>query len=133
MARKISKLSRDIQEYTPKDWLDDKGNPEEGAFVVSFKPLSKRQLATYQDSSSRIAMGTNAIMLGNSTGNLSIFKEAITGWKNLVIDDAEVKFEKDGLGNVKDELLEDIPLDIIEEIANYILKVSRFGTDEAGN
>lgn len=138
MGRKVSKISREVQEYIPKDWKDEKGNPEENPFTVSFKPLSKRQLAGFQDNSSRVSIGSNAILLGNATGNINVFKEAVVGWKNLIAEDeegkeTELKYEKDALGNVKDSIIEDIPLDLIEEIAGHILETSRFGTKEAGN
>lgn len=125
MARKIVTVSRDIREYTPKDWIDEKGKPELKAFTVKFKPLSKRQLATIADSSARFNIASNTIMLGNAENMYNVFRMAVTGWDNWIVNDSVVPYVKDGSGLLDADLLEDFPLDIIEEIGNHIVEVSK--------
>ena len=130
MARELVTLSRDVKVYTPKDWLDDKGAPETGALVFKFKPLSKRQLAVFSDNSSRLSLQSNTILLGNAANYIDVCKMAITGWDNLIISGTNKPFEKDSNGLVSDDIIEDIPLDIIEEVAAHIIKVSKFPETE---
>jgi hypothetical protein len=126
MARELVTLSRDIKTYTPKDWLDEKGAPEVGALVFKYKPLSKRQLATFADNSSRLSIQSNTILLGNAVNSIDVFKMAVTGWDNLLVDGANKAFEKDANGLVAESAIEDIPLDIIEEVATHIVHTSKF-------
>lgn len=126
MAREFVTISRDVREYVPEDWRDSAGNPELNAFKVKFKPLSKRQLAQLADSSSRLSLNSNTILLGNAVNSIDTLKLALTGWENFIVNGQPVVFTKDSSGLVSDELLEDIWLDVIEEIATHIIKVSKF-------
>lgn len=131
MARELTTISKDIKKYTPKDWLDESGNPEDNALVFKFQPLSKRQLAQFSDNSTRLSMQSNTILLGNAENLISAFKSSITGWENLIVDGKPREFKKDSAsGLVEDDIIEIIPLDIIEEVASHIVKVSKFPEDE---
>ena len=133
MARAVVTVSREERKYIPKDWLDEKGNPEPKALVFKFKPLSKRQLAHYSDNSSRLSVSSNTILLGNAVGNLDLFKTTVTGWENLLDENGkEVKFQTDASGLINEDLLESIWEDVIQEVANHILKVSKFPEEEKG-
>lgn len=131
MAREFVTISRDIREYVPEDWRDSKGEPELNAFKVKFKPLSKRQLAQLSDSSSRLSLNSNTILLGNAVNSIDTLKLSLVGWDNYIVDGNQVAFAKDASGLVSDELLEAIWLDVIEEIASHIIKVSKFPESEA--
>ena len=132
MAREFVTVSLEERIYVPNDWKDEKGKPEAKALTFKFKPLSKRQLAHYSDNSSRLSIGSNTISLGNAVGNLDLFKSAVTGWDNLIHEGKEVKFKTDPSGLLADDLLEDIWEDVIQEVANHILKVSKFPEEEKG-
>jgi len=131
MAKKMfTTVSRDEKSYVPRDWLDENGKPEKGALTFKYKPLSKKQLAVHQDNSSRMSLTTNTFYLGNATISIDVFRTAVTGWENFIVDGAERPYKKDGLGLVEEEVVEILPLDLIEEVAGHILKVSRFPEEE---
>lgn len=133
MAREFVTVSLEERSYVPNDWKDEKGKPEAKALTFKFKPLSKRQLAQYSDNSSRLNIGSNTISLGNAVGNLDLFKSAITGWDNLIDNEGkDIKFKRDASGLVAEELIESIWEDVIQEVANHILKVSKFPEEEKG-
>ena len=132
MAREFVTVSLEERSYVPKDWKDEKGKPEAKALTFKFKPLSKRQLAQYSDNSSRLNIGSNTISLGNATNAIDLFKIAITGWDNFIVDGKAKPFKKEGNGLLDEETIEILPLDIIEEVANHILKVSKFPEEEKG-
>jgi hypothetical protein len=125
MARQIATVSRDVREYTPKDWLDENEEPELSALKFKFKPLSKKQLATFSDSSTRLQISTNSIMLGNAENMINIFRVAVVGFENLIVDEQPVPFKKDTAGLVHEDIVELLPLDIIEEVGNHIVLVSK--------
>ena len=128
MAREFVTVSRDERTYVPKDWKDEKGEPEKGALTFKFIPLSVRQLANFQDSSSRMSLNSSTLLLGNAGVHIDVFKMAISGWDNYLVDKEAVVYKKDGTG-VKESLVEPLPLDIIEEVASHILQVSKFPED----
>lgn len=132
MGREFVTLSLEERTYIPKDWIDSKGEPEANAFKVRFKPLNKRQLAAFIDNSSRLSINSNTIILGNAVNSIDVCKTALTGWENFIVDGEKVNFKKDSALLVEDSLLENIDLDIIEEIATHIVKVSRFPEIEKG-
>lgn len=133
MAREFNTLTLDEREYVPKDWIDAKtGKPELNAFKIKFKPLNKRQLASFVDNSSRLSISTNTIILGNASNCIDVFKVAVTGWENCINRGEAVVFKKDSALLVDDSLIEIIDLDIIEEVANHIIKISRFPEDARG-
>ena len=65
-------------------------------------------------------------------GSIYLFKIAITGWDNFIVDGKAKPFKKEGNGLLDEEAIEVLPLDIIEEVANHILKVSKFPEEEKG-
>lgn len=125
MAREIIAVSRDIREYIPKDWLDEKGEPELKALVFKFKPLSKKQLASVSDNSARFSMNSNTVILGNAENMLNVFRIAVTGWDNLIINGQVISYKKDMANLVDEDIIEDLPLDIIEEVGAHIVSVSK--------
>ena len=117
-------VSRDAQEYILLSERDEKGKAIKDATVFKVRPLSKKQLANYQDSSSRMNVFNNTILLGNSANELELFRSNVVDIKNLLSeDDVVIPFKKDGM-LVSDELIEMLPLEIISEVARHILEIS---------
>ena len=133
MARKFVTIDRSERTYVPKDWIDLKTKePEEKALTFKFIPLSKRQLAQFADNSTRMSLQNNVILLGNASVNIEIFKTAINGWDNFIVDDKPYKFTKGANGLVSEDVIEILDQDIIDEIALHILKVSKADEEEMG-
>ena len=132
MAREFVTVSLEEKSYIPNDWKDEKGKPEAKPLTFKFKPLSKRQLAQYADNSSRLSISSNTILLGNATNAIDLFRTAIVGWENFIVDSKARPFKKEANGLLEEEIIEILPLDIIEEVANHILKVSKFPEEEKG-
>ena len=57
---------------------------------------------------------------------------AIVGWDNFIVDKVARIFKKDASGLVEEEVIDILPLDIIEEVATHIVKVSKFSEEEMG-
>ena len=123
MARTLSTVTKEERTFIPVDWLSD--DKDQLTFV--YKPLSKRQLAKVAESSSKMDIQTNTILIGNAEIGMRVVTEAVTDIKNLVVDEKMVKFKKGPNGNVDDAIIEMLPLDIIDEVAREILSVSKFG------
>ena len=132
MARKFVTIDRSERSYVPKDWIDSKTNePEEKALTFKFIPLSKRQIAQFADSSTRMLQG-GVFLLGTSSVNIEIFKTAISGWDNFIVDGKPYKFKKGNNGLVDEEVINILDLDIIDEVALHILEVSKVPDEEMG-
>ena len=126
MARTFTKpatVSRDNISYFLQEDIDEKGKPVKGAVEFIIKPMSKKQLANYQDSSSRMNVFNNTILLGNSANDIDLFKSNVIGMKNFIVDGEEYPFKKDGL-LVAEEIINILPLDIISEVSKEIQRVS---------
>lgn len=122
-TKKLATVSKDTFEYVLKEDLDEKGKPVKGALVFTVRPLSKKQLANYQDSSSRMNVFNNTILLGNATNEIDLFRSNVVGMKNFIVDGEDYPFKRDGV-LVSDEIIEILPLDIISEVSKYILEIS---------
>lgn len=119
MARKIVTIDMSPREYIPTEWKDD-----EKPWKLKVKPLSKRQLATYKDNSTRMNLQTNSFYFGTSVNAYEIFKSQVTGWENFPIN------YKEANGLVDEEVMNSIHIEDIEEVSNYIIKISTVGADE---
>lgn len=133
MGRKFVTIDRSEKSYVPKDWIDEKTKePEDKALSFKFIPLSKRQIAQFSDNSTRMSLASNAILLGNASVNIDIFKTAISGWDNFVVDGKPYKFKKGNNGLVDEEVINILDQDIIDEVANHILDTSKASDVEMG-
>lgn len=131
MGRKFVTIDRSERKYVPKDWLDNKTKePEEKALTFKFIPLSKRQLAQFADNSTRMSLNGNVLLLGTASINIEIFKTAICGWDNFIVNEKPYKYKKGTNGLVDEEVIDILDQDIIDEVALHILDVSK-ATDEA--
>ena len=124
MARDITTVSKEARTFVPLDWIAD---PVAEQLTFEYTPLSKRQLAKVADSSSKMDIGTNTILLGNAEVSMKVFQEHISGVKNLVVDGKNVKFKKGTNGGVHADIIDMLPLDVMEETVREILSVSKFG------
>lgn len=133
MAREFTKnfatTTRDNFKYVLKEDLDDKGKPKKGSMEFLLKPMSKRQLASFQDASSRMNVINNTLILGNATNELELFKTNVVGMNNFIVDGEPFIFKKDNYNTVDDEIIDLLPLDIISEVAKEILRVSLIPED----
>ena len=126
MALKIATLDITTErKYTLK--ADVK---EEVKTTLSFKPLSKRQLALYKDSNSKMNLQTNTFYFGNSASAIDVFRGQVTGWENITdASDKEIKIKITN-GIIDETLINGFPLDIIEEVSGHIVTVSSAGNEE---
>lgn len=124
MGRKFTTIDRNEREYIPKDWKDENDKPEQNALKFKFKPLSKRQLAEFSDNSSRMQVHSGTVILGTTSIDIEVFKVAINGWENFIVDDKEYKFKRVN-GLVDEDAINILDLDIISEVSNHIIEVSK--------
>jgi hypothetical protein len=122
-SKKLATLDRESYVYHLQEDLDEKGKPVKGALEFSIRPMSKKQIANFQDSSSRMNVFNNTILLGNSANDIDLFKSNVIGMKNFIVDGEEYPFKKDGL-LVAEEIINILPLDIISEVSKEIQRVS---------
>lgn len=128
-TRDFATLSRDTKKYYLKEDLDDKGKPVKGALEFILRPMSKKQLALYQDSSSRMNVYNSTILLGNASNELDLFRTNVVGINNFIVDKEEYIFKRDNANLVDEEITEILPLDIISEVAKEILRISLIPED----
>ena len=125
MALKIATLDITTErKYTLK--ADER---EEVKTTFSFKPLSKRQLALYKDSNSKMNLQTNTFYFGNSASAIDVFRSQVNGWENITDDSGkEIKIKLTN-GLIDETLINGFPLDIIEEVSGHIVTISSVGNE----
>lgn len=134
MARQFSKpatVSRENISYFLAEDIDEKGKPVKGALEFILKPMSKKQLANYQDSSSRMNVFNNTILLGNSANEIDLFRSNVVGMKNFIVDGEDYAFKREN-NLVDDKIIEILPLDIIGEVAREIIRISTITPETMG-
>lgn len=134
MARQFSKpatVSRENTSYFLAEDIDEKGKPAKGALEFILKPMSKKQLANYQDSSSRMNVFNNTILLGNSANEIDLFRSNVVGMKNFIVDGEDYAFKREN-NLVDDKIIEILPLDIIGEVAREIIRISTITPETMG-
>lgn len=125
MALKIATLDLSTERvYTLK--ADEN---EEVKTNFKFKPLSKRQLALYKDSNSKMSLQNNTFYFGNSASALEVFRSQVTNWENITDNDGKEIKIKITNGLIDENLINGFPLDVIEEVAGHIINVSSVGTE----
>ena len=119
MAITIRK-TQETYEYIP---LIEKG--EEKPFTVILKRLPPRQFTILEDKMAKINQD-ESISFTTGTFNWSVIKKGIMDWRNMLDEDGkEIYPLKNGRGELLDETLDLLPLDIITEIANTIVGISK--------
>ena len=134
MARQFTKpatVSRDNISYFLREDIDEKGKPVKGALEFIIKPMSKKQLANYQDSSSRMNVFNNTILLGNSANEIDLFRSNVVGMKNFIVSGEDYAFKREN-NLVDDAIIEILPLDIIGEVAREIIRISTITPETMG-
>lgn len=127
-TNKFATVTRTEVTYVLQEDLDEKGKPVKGSLEFTLKPMSKKQIANYQDSSSRMNVFNNTILLGNASNEIDLFRSNVVGMKNFIVDGEDYPFKREN--NLVDEKIVDIlPLDIIGEVAREIIRVSTVSED----
>jgi hypothetical protein len=119
MAITIRK-TQETYEYVP---LIERG--EEKPFTVIIKRLPPRQFTILEDKMAKINQD-ESISFTTGTFNWAVIKKGIIDWRNMLDENGkEIYPLKNGKGELLDETLDLLPLDIITEIANTIVGISK--------
>ena len=125
---KFATVTRTEVNYVLQEDLDEKGKPIKGSLEFTLKPMSKKQIANYQDASSRMNVFNNTILLGNASNEIDLFRSNVIGMKNFIVDGEDYPFKREN--NLVDEKIVDIlPLDVIGEVAREIIRISTVSED----
>jgi hypothetical protein len=120
MALKINKaLNQKVYKYIP---LIERG--EDKPFTVYIRRLTPKEYASIEDKTIKINKD-ETLSFTTGTFNWEVCKKGIVNWENLLDENnKEIKIIKDDTG-VSDDSLNLLPLDIITEIANVILGITK--------
>lgn len=117
---KINKTPTAGFNYTPISQRD-----EEVPFSVYIKPLSTKQLMLLED---KLVKRNDASDITFSTGEFSFssLKLSILSWENISDEnDKPIALKKNADGTINDESLSLLPSEIISEISNVVITISR--------
>jgi len=94
-------------------------------FTVEIKLIKSKDMAKLDDGLTQIN-NDQSVTLCSGSYNFNLLKKGLVNWKNLVDENNnEVPIIKNTDGTVKDESLSNIPIFIINEIADLIATASR--------
>jgi len=114
------KKTQETYEFTP---LSERG--EENPFTVTIKRLPPRQFTILEDKMAKINQD-ESISFTTGTFNWAVLKKGVVDWSNMFDEDEKPIFPaKNGKGELLDESLDLLPLDIITEIANTVVSISK--------
>jgi len=114
------KKSPHTYEFVP---LSERGESE--PFTVTIKVLPPRQFTILEDKMAKINQD-ESISFTTGTFNWSVIKKGLVDWDNMLDEDGkQIRAAKNGKGELLDESLDLLPLDIITEIANTIVSISK--------
>ncbi len=114
------KKTQETYEYIP---LIERG--EEKPFTVIIKRLPPRQFTILEDKMAKINQD-ESISFTTGTFNWAVIKKGIIDWRNMLDENGkEIYPLKNGKGELLDETLDLLPLDLITEIANTIVGISK--------
>lgn len=124
MAVKALSMNKEINYVSEND--DAKGTDGETVFIL--RAISARTVALIRDKSTRfVNVGEGKepeIEMNLNTANLEMVRYGLKGFRNFYSNEGEVAFltEKDAFGEVvvKEETLNAIPADLIQELARAI-------------
>jgi len=119
MALKLAKKEKEYK-YVPVSERDSE-NPT--TFV--FRPLSKEEKAKLEDQLIYLNQETGEMRVSNASFMLGVIKLALKKVENVDVGDGKLKEYDFTNTEVSDEFLEMLPDDIIQELANVILAVSK--------
>ena len=116
----IVKKTQETYEYVP---LTERN--EENPFTVIIKRLPPRQFTILEDKMAKINQD-ESISFTTGTFNWAVIKKGLIDWKNMFDEnDKPIYPAKNGKGEFLDDTLDLLPLDLIAEIANVIVGVSK--------
>lgn len=102
---------------------DEKG--EKKPFSVIINPIDSVRLVTLEDGLLKRSQD-NSLSIATGSYNVSMCRNAITGWQNLTDPDGkEINITLDTKGYISLESLEMLPTSAINEIAGVIVSVSQ--------
>ena len=127
MAREFKKIVREELSYVPEMFIGEKK-----PLTFKIRTLNQKELAKFADAGTRLNVNSGMLILGTTEIEYEIARLCINGWDNFIVDGKAKPFKKEGNGLLDEEAIEVLPLDIIEEVANHILKVSKFPEEEKG-
>jgi len=106
--------------FTP---LSERG--EEKPFSLSIRALPPRQFSILEDKMAKIN-NDESISFTTGSFNWAVIKAGIMDWENLLTEDGtQIKPTKNSKGEVEDNSLDLLPLEIIVEVANTIVSISK--------
>ena len=119
MAITIKKVN-DTYKYIP---LSERG--EENPFTVTIRRLPPREFTILEDKMAKINQD-ESISFTTGSFNWAVIKKGIVDWENIFDEDGKPIYPaKNGKGELLDESLDILPLDIIAEIAGTIVSISK--------
>ena len=119
MAITIQK-TQETYEFIP---LSERG--EKNPFTVTIKRLPPRQFTILEDKMAKINQD-ESISFTTGTFNWAVLKKGVIDWANMNdVDGKPIHPTKSGKQELLDESLDLLPLDIISEIANTIVSISK--------
>jgi len=99
---------------------------EEKPFTVTFKRLDNKTFAKIEDNLTKFTNGGEEAFIQSGTFAYQVFKNAVTGWKNLFDEnDKEIKPKFNQAGQLLDESINLLPADIVAEVAQIIVSVTK--------
>jgi len=114
------KKTQETYEYIP---LIERG--EEKPFTAIIKRLPPRQFTILEDKMAKINQD-ESISFTTGTFNWAVIKKGIVDWRNMLDENGkEIYPLKNGKGELLDETLDLLPLDLITEIANTVVGISK--------
>ncbi len=107
-------------EYVP---LSEKHG--EFPFTATIKRIPPRQFTILEDKMAKINKD-ESISFTTGTFNWEIIKKGLVGWTNLLDESGEqINPNKNGKGEILDDSLNYLPLDLITEISGVITSISK--------
>jgi len=98
---------------------------EKDPFTVTIKRLPPRQFTILEDKMAKINQD-ESISFTTGTFNWAVIKKGLVDWKNMLDEDGKpILPTKSGKGEIVDESLDLLPLELISEIANTIVSISK--------
>jgi hypothetical protein len=119
MALTIKKRD-DTYEFIP---LSERG--EENPFTVIIRRLPPKQFTILEDKMAKINQD-ESISFTTGTFNWAVIKKGIVDWTNMFDESGkQITPVKSSKGEILDESLDLLPLELIAEIANTIVSISK--------
>lgn len=77
--------------------------------------------------------GNSDMTINRHQHNVEVVRHGLRGWENLSDGKGQVSFKKGEDGLVTDDVMKVLPLNVVEEIAEEIIRLNSFSGDESKN